>query len=762
MYDSEYESHRPTPEGADGPGRAAGTHPVSKAVIRRQAAPVAPGGDLLGAPLPVEPASPAAEKSLRSVLKYRKTILLMTLLIVLPALAGIWGFTRPLYRATGQVRVRPIIPHLVFPGEGNGPIPYYQDYLNTQVAVILSPTVLQRALARPEVQGTAWFEEAGQGWPWTSESKLEALQRQLTVRTRPRTEIIDVFIETPSGKDSAIVVDAVLAEYLHYAGEMDDAGSSRIYQQLVEQHDRLREMKREKEQEIRALERDLGTTDPEKLVAQMRWQLQDTQGQVDRLTRSEAVARWRLERMQGQRPVSATDGNAAPAAVSAGALFESDPEWQRRRAEVDMIDMEITLKRKSIGASHPEMRDLLTRKGLLETRVREREEAMRRRGPFAALPNEPTVTVHAFSEPDAARLDAELIEYERTLAAESLQNLRQSWAQTFEGTQVLAAKLVELQEVSDLFEAVKDRLVRKRMERNVPGSIEILAHAVPPLAPSTDRRAIFSLLSVFGGLMTGLVVAYLRAGAERPMIEAHELGTTTPAPFLGRLPQVAAGKALPLHDPLLIEGVRMVRTSLLQRIDRGEGNVVLVTSAGPREGKTTVTIMLARSLASCGRRVLLVDGDLRRPRIAASLGLNVRLGILDTLLDEGKDREAIVQSDTPGLWVLPSRPAADGYDSEILAGQGFAQAVQRWSEGYDVVLLDSPPVLAAADAQILARQANGTLLLARAEQTRRDDMIEALSYLASAGGNLWGTVFVAARSDRGGAYYSYAERAGGA
>ena len=105
--------------------------------------------DMLG---PVSPMKTQLESdpkpSFWRTLRYKWTILLITIAIAVPGIAGVWLLVQPLYRAAGQIRVRPIIPHLVFRTEDNGMIPYYKGYLNTQVSVILSPTVLQRVLKR--------------------------------------------------------------------------------------------------------------------------------------------------------------------------------------------------------------------------------------------------------------------------------------------------------------------------------------------------------------------------------------------------------------------------------------------------------------------------------------------------------------------------------------------------------------------------------------------------------------------------------------
>ena len=186
----------------------------------------------------------------------------------------------------------------------------------------------------------------------------------------------------------------------------------------------------------------------------------------------------------------------------------------------------------------------------------------------------------------------------------------------------------------------------------------------------------------------------------------------------------------------------MVRTALLHRIDSQQGNIVQVTSAAPGHGKTTVAIMLARSLANCNKRVLLVDTDLRNPRIAKQLGINSHPGLVEALAGQADDSELIVELDTARLSIMTCGHVDNNVDPELIANGTFSEATKRWRNQFDVVLLDSPPVLPVADARILAHHADGTILVVWAERTRRADLAETLRYLTSAGGTLWGTILV--------------------
>ena len=159
--------------------------------------------------------------------------------------------------------------------------------------------------------------------------------------------------------------------------------------------------------------------------------------------------------------------------------------------------------------------------------------------------------------------------------------------------------------------------------------------------------------------------------------------------------------------------------------------------------------MLARSLAQCGKKVLLVDADLRSPGIGLQMGLEPSEGLMEVLTNQVDRRDVIVQTETPRLSILPAGRVDARVDPELITNGLFGASVSQWRRDYDVVLMDSPPVLPVADARILAGQADGTVLVVRAERTPRSNIFEAMRHLDSAGAALWGTIFIAPGHRRG-------------
>ena len=197
-------------------------------------------------------------------------------------------------------------------------------------------------------------------------------------------------------------------------------------------------------------------------------------------------------------------------------------------------------------------------------------------------------------------------------------------------------------------------------------------------------------------------------------------------------------------ETMMADAYRSAITSiLLSRVNGVSPRVILVTSPRPKAGKTTTVANLGISLAEIGRRVLLIDGDLRRPRLGKLFGLQFATGLSDVLLDAGSGittLDSVVRASTvPGLYVLPggSEPANI---SKLLHATYLDTLVEAARSEYDFVLIDSPPMIGMADARLLSRNADGVILICRAGETSPEQLGEARQRLADDGTPVIGTI----------------------
>jgi polysaccharide biosynthesis transport protein len=197
-------------------------------------------------------------------------------------------------------------------------------------------------------------------------------------------------------------------------------------------------------------------------------------------------------------------------------------------------------------------------------------------------------------------------------------------------------------------------------------------------------------------------------------------------------------------ETMMADAYRSAITSiLLSRVNGISPRVILITSPRPKAGKTTTVANLGISLAEIGRRVLLVDGDLRRPRLGKLFGLQFATGLSDALLDEGTGNitlDSVIRPSTvPGLYVLPggSEPANI---SKLLHSTHLDNLMERARAEYDFVLIDTPPMMGMADARLLSRNADGVILICRSGETSPEQLTDAKERLAEDGTPVIGTI----------------------
>jgi capsular exopolysaccharide synthesis family protein len=211
------------------------------------------------------------------------------------------------------------------------------------------------------------------------------------------------------------------------------------------------------------------------------------------------------------------------------------------------------------------------------------------------------------------------------------------------------------------------------------------------------------------------------------------------------------------------EAVRRLRTNL-QFIDIGNrSKSIVISSSIPGEGKSTIAINLAVSLADAGARVILVDADLRRPSIAEYLGIEGGVGLTTVLIGRAEVEDVIQPLGTTSLDLLPAGQIPPN-PSELLGSTAMADLLEGLYASYDMVLLDSPPLMPVTDAVVLSNLAGGALVVVGVDRIHRPQLQQSLESLETAGAHLFGVVMnkiarrEAAAYAYGSGYESYAPR----
>ena len=321
----------------------------------------------------------------------------------------------------------------------------------------------------------------------------------------------------------------------------------------------------------------------------------------------------------------------------------------------------------------------------------------------------------------------------------------------------------------------------KEIEQN-PGNAQALvngdsnAAATPPANSNTVRVIPLNNASVnpplvspnyqqntLIGAVIGLVVVYtaifLRRALDQRIRTRDDATKATGASILGVLPvsedlneeNIVNGDT---DDHIAQESIRQLRTNLrFVNVDTPPRSFI-VTSAVPGEGKSTVSLSLARSLADAGSPVILIDADLRRPTVAKKLKLDAKVGLTQVLAGQVEIANAVHQLGDSNLFVLPAGRIPPN-PSELLGSDKMRQLIKELSEEF-IVVVDVPPLLPVTDASLLSHSVDGVILVGSIGRSHREQMTEASSILKKVNANLFGLVLNRApRKGRGNSYYGF-------
>jgi exopolysaccharide transport family protein len=357
-----------------------------------------------------------------------------------------------------------------------------------------------------------------------------------------------------------------------------------------------------------------------------------------------------------------------------------------------------------------------------------------------------------------------------------------------------AVKLHELdreaQANRSVFEAFLARAKQTaQLNLQIPDS-RIVSAATAPSSPSYPRRTLVIALAAFGSLGVGVALALGRSAFGSGFRHSFEIESTLGLQPLASIPLVgdefghrsthkfpATSRLLPHrashHAPALLasfaldqpnsafaESIRTLYLSLRANSADRKMGVLSVTSALPHEGKSTVALNLARVAANAGDRVLLIDADLRKPSIASALHIETRWNLADFLHGRGDLSELVNKDPSSGLYAIGGSRHVSGTDAiNLLSSDQMAELIRQARESFNLVVVDTSPLLAAADARLLVEQSDAAVLVVASESTSRDAVMTLLSESPDLESKIVGVVLNGAAEDFNRYYPSSHEKA---
>jgi capsular exopolysaccharide synthesis family protein len=735
----------------------------------------------------------------RVVLK-RKWVL-VTFAAVLLALAAVHSFTRtPLYRATATLLIdEPGTSLLNIQDVLNAGAYYRSDYLgtyfNTQLRLLTSRSLAERVAkklnlgARPEFRAAAgpragfldglksvltfrWLAGRGREAQTAGAaaapaqayaSTAFAILGGLSIAPIPETRLVYVSYVSPHPGLSADVVNALAEEFVSFSVETRYEATKQTSEFLTEQVALLREDLKRKEEDLQKYgqEKDLlYLSDNESTVVNKFADFNTalTTAQIERFAKESAY----LE-------LKDLSADSLPEAVS-------NPTIQALRTTYTQVKSDFEEKSKIYRPEYPEMVQLRARldatRNTLQEEIRKAVDAAEA-DYRAALKKESSLRgqLNAQRE-DVARMNRNAIYY-HTLRSE-VENMR-----TLLST--LIAKQNEIQ--------VSSQLGGLRTS-----NIKVVDRALTPSAPFTPNVRRNLAMALLVGLLGGLGLIFLVESLDNTVKGPEDVEKLAGLPSLGVIPFLSPdlgkkrsdvygayrsygaepqkpGDDLPVVREIelvnhlyptfsIAEDYRTVRTSILfSHADRAPKTIVF-TSTLPQEGKTATISNLAVSFAQLEGRVLLVDADLRKPRLSRVFNLRNTYGLSSYLAGKSSFEEIVQKTSIENIWTVPSGPHPPN-PAELLNSKRMRDLLARAKDEFSVVLLDTPPVLAVIDPVIVSSLADSTVFVVRAGKTTRRSLLRAVEEVRKSKADIIGVVFNEVRLGRQGIgtpfyhYYQY-------
>jgi succinoglycan biosynthesis transport protein ExoP len=715
------------------------------------------------------------ELLLRSVQKH--WLLVLVLLALCIAGSVVYTSTRtPIYetQATVQLDPQPILPlgHEVSPGGvDRGADGYWSnlEYFATQHQIILSRKVSSLVVSKLALNRDAGFlanKRDTQGLPRADvpvEAAAQVLQSRLSVKSVQESRLALVSLKDADPERAQRVLSVLLDIYVgqNLDGTLDSA--NRTAEWLDAQLGKLKTELESQEMELHDFKRknNLLSVSFDDQSNMLRAQIQQLNTALTELkARKEHVAA-RLSVIQQFNPDD-------PASIPVSDLFGSSTLMPLRERYVVAKKELLRLAALGKGENHPDVQaagvEFEAARTSLLTELKNIREGVS--SDLAAVQRElmGVSGLYETAKEQALGLNLNELRYSR---------LRRSKDST-----------------ERVFGMVLERSSESGLSKMMPfNNVRVLDRPMRPVAPVTPQPLTNLAFGAALGLVLGLVGALSRELSDRSVRNVEEVEQELGLASLGSLPDTSQKRgtgvvysayyygrsrhkkleaeqqpngAAPPTELLLhthprsaaAEAARAMCTNILFMSPDRPIRSVLVTSAGPAEGKTTVAVSLAVALAQTGRRVCLVDCDLRRPRIHRLFGLTGERGVTTALLDPSELDETLHVTEIPNLSALPAGPAPPN-PADLIHSEAFGRLIGSLKDRFDTVVIDSPPACLVTDAVVASTRVEACVLVVRARLTRRDAARRAVRALRSVGANIAGFVMNATSIGQGSYSYRY-------
>jgi len=665
----------------------------------------------------------------------KRRILLVCFAVGAAALGFAFGVMRGKeYTATGEIQIQPGSASSLksITSLFDSELSSLDEIMETDVAILESPTLLTDVAKNLNLLTNKDFVAPGSTiagpngtkiplWngdlnsPWVRNAVAGRLKAGLTAARVPRTELISISFRSPSPSLSANIVDGVESTFIEENFKSKFNTTQQVSKWLTSQIEDLRGMVQASQDRMVDLQKKLGiyAFDPQHTLAI--GEVASLDKGISDATEARVLAEARYRILSSLPPDQIQDAPSAPGESSQSLL--AGLRAQRATAAASLARLQPVY-----GPNYPQVKQLNAEIASLDQQISKQEARVVQQAK------------DAYGVAQSAENQAKALRGEKE---------QQFYGQRDDIVHYMLLN-EEYESNRQMYESILTRLREAAVDAGLDSAdVSLVDLAALPISPSSTPPTRLAEMGLGFGLFAGITLALLLEKMDTRLRDAHEIQEMLQLPPLAVIPQghwklreadVAApvGPEL-LRDPrsAFSESFRALRTSMQLSSTSRLSKVITITSCQPAEGKSTVAVNMAAVLAQGGKRVALVDTDMRRPSVYKRLGIEGGKGLSEVLTGHYSLDQVIHTHSTLSSLDVISSGTVPPLPADLLASDAMTELVQRLRRGYDYVIFDTPPILSVTDPTIVAAQSDGIVLvirqgfctrgmLARASATLRD------------------------------------------
>lgn len=680
----------------------------------------------------------------------RRYVWLLAALVVLAIAGAIVYTTRltPIYEARASVQIEPRIPDLLGTGDmfnvaaGNNTNEYYKQ----QRQVLGSYTLAKQTVIHADLTAKLLSEHEMKAL--TLDERVEVATRKLSnllsIRYPDQNRIMYVTVRNANPELAATIANNHVSTYVSYAKGLLSINSNQASNALLAEF-------KEAEAKLRAAEDKIYKFQSENDMIAVTLEEHQNLVSTNILAFTQKLNDARAEEISlGARLAELKKQAGAEVLESPVSVMSDDSAFQQLRSLYYTEKIKLIEMSKDLGSKNP---DLIAQQQKVD-------EVLRALSMEVKILITGTEKLHAAAVAKHAGLEVEVERYK--LEAKRLSPKIVQYNEY----------LREKKQIEDEYNILRNRLSTSQLTGNmssVISNVRPLDPALVPQSPIWPRMPRNIAIAVAFAFVIGFTIVFLMVFLDRSIKSAPDAIQAASAPVLGFIPALTESEVprndvrardMYLHEhpsSHIAECCRALRTNVMfsatgQDTD-AELKTIVVCSANAQEGKTTTVMYLGTTMAQSGQRVLLIDSDMRRPRLHVSTGVKREPGLSTLILGEDNYDEVIKATEIPNLFVLPCGPLPPN-PAELLMTKRFEAVLSELGRRFSRIILDSPPLQPVTDGIVLSRQSDGVIIVVRSGRTIRDELKRSAKMVRGVNGRILGVVINDRQEREDGYYYS--------